>query len=160
MATLFTMSSLTSTLPHFIALLCLTLLLGTAVLREGIQLYNYLDQFALNSRYIPAPPRLRALLMALPIILVGVVLPVSASLLLNRRADPPIRGAHMLICILLAFPFTLISAVLVLHRFLPASLFRSLKVAGCLFGLLIPVLGSVWLVIKLFSRALEILGRI
>ena len=30
----------------------------------------------------------------------------------------------------------LFSTVLVLPRFLPASLFRSLKVAGCLFGLL------------------------
>ena len=154
------MSFLPATFPHFAALLGLVLLLGTACVREAIQLYNYFDQFALNSRYIPAPARLRALLMALPVILVGVILPVSISLWMKQRSDPPIQAPHMLICMLLAFPITLMTAVLVLHKMLPASPFRSLKVAGCLFGLLIPVIGSVWLVIKVFTRALEIVGRL
>jgi hypothetical protein len=35
---------------------------------------------------------------------------------------------------------------------------RSLKVAGCLVGLLIPVVGAEWLLIKVASRLLVLYG--
>jgi hypothetical protein len=152
------MSISLSLLTPLAGLLVLATLLLAACIREAHLLYNYMDQFSVFSRHLPRPSWLRALGMALPIVLFGGLIPLLVSLFLQRNQNPPLVGSHVLTCALLQFPFTFIVMIFVFHRLLPASPRRSLKVAGCLFGLLIPVLGVEWLLIKVLSRLLPLYG--
>jgi hypothetical protein len=152
------MQSLLPLLTPLSSLLALATLLLAACIREAHLLYNYMDQFSVFSRYLPRPSWLRALGMALPMVLFGGVIPLLVSLFIQRNHNPPLVGSHVLACTLLQFPFTFVFIVFVFHRLLPASPMRSLKVAGCLVGLLIPVVGAEWLLIKVASRLLVLYG--
>lgn len=146
------MQSLLPLLTPIAGLSVLAILLVSACIREAMLIYNYLDQFSVFSRYLPRPSRLRALAMAIPMVLFGGTIPVLVSLFINRKNNPPLLASHALTCALLQFPFTFVLIVFVLHRLLPASPKRSLKVAGCFVALLIPVIGAEWLVIRIASR--------
>lgn len=145
-----------SLLTPLASLLALATLLLAACIREAHLVYNYLDQFSVFSRHLPRPSWLRSLAMALPMVLFGGMIPIAVSLFLQRNNTPPLVGSHVLACVLLQFPFTFVFTIFVFHRGLPASPRRSLKVAGCLVGLLIPVVGLEWLLIKVLSRLLQI----
>lgn len=147
-----------SLLPPLASLLALATLLLAACIREAHLLYNYLDQFSVFARHLPRPSWLRALAMALPIVLFGGLIPILISLFLKRNHNPPLVVSHLMVCVLLQFPFTFVFILFVFHRLLPASLRRSLKVAGCLVGLLIPVIGAEWLLIKVISRLMMLYG--
>ena len=147
-----------SLLTPLASLLALATLLLAACIREAHLLYNYVDQFSLYSRHLPRPTWLRSLRMALPIVLFGGLIPMLVSLFIHRKNNPPLVGSHLLACVLLQFPFTFAFMIFVFHRGLPASPRRSMKLAGCLVGLLIPVAGVEWLLIKVLSRLLQIYG--
>jgi hypothetical protein len=148
------MQSLLPLLTPLAGLFALAILLVSACIREAHLIYNYLDQFSVFSRYLPRPSRMRAIAMAIPMVLFGGLIPVLVSLFIKRNHNPPLVGSHVLTCALLQFPLTFVLIVFVFHRLLPASPMRSLKVAGCLVGLLIPVIGAEWLLIKVASRLL------
>lgn len=150
------MQSLPPLLAPLAGLCALAILLISSCIRESHRIYNYFDQFSVFSRYLPRPSRLRALGMAIPIVLFGGLIPVLVSLFINRKHNPPLVATHALTCALLQFPFTFVLIVFVLHRLLPASPKRSMKVAGCLVALLIPVIGAEWLIIRLASRLLAL----
>jgi hypothetical protein len=148
------MQSLPPLFPPLAGLCVLAIFLVSACIREAHLIYNYLDQFSVFSRYLPRPSRLKALGMAIPIVLFGGLIPALVSLFINRKNVPPLVASQVLTCALLQFPFTFVLIVFLFHRMLPASPKRSMKVAGCLIGLLIPVFGAEWLIIKLASRLL------